>query len=78
MFLRLLVVVIGKFNWNLKFLRIPSPISNCANISSLIYNKLRENYGAVATNWTGFYFRSGPRKGYDLIFFWSLFGYDHI
>merc|ERR1712227_184122 len=34
------------------------PISNCANISALLYNRLRSEYGEEATNWTGFYFRS--------------------
>ena len=34
------------------------PISNCANISSLLYNRLRGEYGVNSTNWIGFYFRS--------------------
>ena len=36
------------------------PISNCANISSLLYNRLREQFKNDATNWVGFYFRSSP------------------
>ena len=36
-----------------------SPIANCANISSLLYNRLRTVYTADATNWVGFYYRSG-------------------
>ena len=35
-----------------------SPISNCANASSILYNRMREEYGASSTNWIGFYFRS--------------------
>ena len=36
-----------------------SPISNCANASSLLYNRLRSAFSTDATNWVGFYFRSG-------------------
>ncbi|CBY13678.1 unnamed protein product [Oikopleura dioica] len=37
-------------------------ISNTANLSSLLFTRLRAEYGESATNWAGFYFRSSPTE----------------
>ena len=58
MFQVFLTDVTGQYKIQSSKLSCFSPIANCANISSLLYNRLRTAYTTDATNWVGFYFRS--------------------